>query len=219
MDRFMRHPLRRLPRPVEQSAELRKLTRRIASAQRSALVVLLFLALWRHYLRRRPPADVDIPVGDAWLDLVGQVLALAAGGRLDLRREALEIGFAPLVELDLGLRLLLEPELLGLRDRPYLDIGLVFGSAAHASTASRTSLTVIRPSAPVPSISSMSRPASCAAFSAAGVALCFSALRCLRRSPSSLAFRAAALPSSFISSDAAAPISCATVLTTTFATE
>src|SRR5215210_1565653 len=152
------------------------------------------------------PANVHVSVRHARLDLFRQVLALALDDA---------VGSRLAVDLDVGLGLLVEAQLLRAEARADLDIGPVV-PGRHA-IASRTSLTVMRPSAPVPSISSRSTPSSWAAFSAAGVALCFSARRWRRRSPSSLAFRAAAVPRSLTSSEAADPISCATVFTTTLA--
>src|SRR5829696_2996125 len=140
---------------------------------------------------------MHLAVGHARLDPVRQVRAFATGAAVYVRLPR---------ESDLGSGALVEAELLRLQGRSNFDVGLLW-AAIHACTASRTSFTVIRPSAPEPSISSRSMPSSCAAFSAAGVALCFSARRCRRRSPSSLALRAAAVPRSFASSEAAEPIS------------
>ncbi len=91
-------------------------------------------------------------------------------------------------------------------------------SAAQASSASRTSLTVIRPSAPLPSTSSRSTPSSSSPSSARPAWRCASrraAAGDARRAPCTL--RAAAIPSSLASSEAADPISFATVFATTFA--
>jgi hypothetical protein len=89
------------------------------------------------------------------------------------------IDFAGGVRIHLHLWLPLEPELLRRRGGADLDVGLPRRAAitAHrySRAALRTSATVIRPSAPLPSTVSMSTSRSFAAATAAGVAFAFSA--------------------------------------------
>jgi hypothetical protein len=59
-----------------------------STSRRQATLVASLVRVRQAKLRRCSPAHVHVAVGDARLDLVGKVLALAAGGRLDLRRRA-----------------------------------------------------------------------------------------------------------------------------------
>jgi hypothetical protein len=69
------------------------------------------------------PPNPDIAVCDPWLDLIWEVLALAAGGRLKLTPT---FGLAHLpVKLDLRLRLLAKAQPLCLNARADLDIGVL----------------------------------------------------------------------------------------------
>src|SRR5215218_3901717 len=152
------------------------------------------------------PGDLDVPVGDALLGLLRDVLPLDV--HLGLVARLALVGNLP------SLRHLAELHLLRLDRGEELEVGT---TAAHAAAAFSTSWTVTRPSAPEPSTLSMSTPCSSALRSAAAVALCFAARRWRRFSPSSIALWVAASPRSFASSLAAEPSSLATTLAIAFA--
>src|SRR5690349_22590420 len=122
------------------------------------------------------PVDLDVAVGDADLRLLRDVLPLDRDLRFSVG--LLDVGDLALVGE------LAEGHLLGLDRRGPLEIGAALHAAAAAFS---TSWTVTRPSAPVPSTSSISTPASWALRIAASVALCFWARFWRRFSPSSIA--------------------------------
>jgi hypothetical protein len=69
------------------------------------------------------PADADIAIGDPWLDLLGEVLALAARGCSEI---AASLGLLQLaVEIDFRLRLFSEPQALCFYARADLYVGVL----------------------------------------------------------------------------------------------